>query len=160
MSKTHWKKMFNPNYIGAYSLEDGKDLIVKIKSVGMENVVGSDGRKEECLVAQLVGQKPFILNVTNSKTIAKIAGSDYIEDWGGISIQIYAKKVNAFGAEVMALRVRDFKPKAAEKLTPERFTKMLEAIKSGKYSADKALESFDLTNSQRGQIEAIKKQTA
>lgn len=152
--------MFNPNYIGAYSLEDGKDLIVKIKSVGTEDVIGSDGRKEECLVAHLHGNKPFILNVTNSKAIAKVAGSDYIEDWVGVSIQIYAKKVNAFGSEVMALRVRDFKPKSAEKIDAARFDKMIESIKAGKYTVEKALSSFDLTNSQKGQLKALENQQA
>ena len=31
--KTHWKKLINPNYIGAYSLEEGEDLTVKIDFV-------------------------------------------------------------------------------------------------------------------------------
>ena len=26
MSKTHWKRLINPDYIGAYSLEEGQDL--------------------------------------------------------------------------------------------------------------------------------------
>ena len=24
MAQTHWKKLANPNYLGAYSMEDGK----------------------------------------------------------------------------------------------------------------------------------------
>ncbi len=63
--KTHWKKLENPDYIGAYSLENGKDLIVTIDSVKRELVTGQGGKKEECTIAYLKGQKPFILNRTN-----------------------------------------------------------------------------------------------
>ena len=27
MAKTHWKRLTNPDYLGAYALEDGKDMI-------------------------------------------------------------------------------------------------------------------------------------
>ena len=72
------KTLFNPDYIGAYVLEPGKDLIITIKSVKREPVTGTDGKKEDCVVAQLVGQKPFIINATNAKTIRKILGSPYM----------------------------------------------------------------------------------
>ena len=41
MAKTHWKKLSNPDYLGAYALDPGKDLIVTIQSVGEERVTGS-----------------------------------------------------------------------------------------------------------------------
>lgn len=109
--KTHYKTLFNPDYIGAYVLEPGKDLIITIKSVKREPVTGTDGKKEDCVVAQLVGQKPFIINATNAKTIRKILGSPYIEDWAGGRIQLYSTPVKAFGDVWDALRVREFPPK-------------------------------------------------
>ena len=36
-SKTHWKKLTNPDYLGAYALEDGEDMIVTIKNVSTKN---------------------------------------------------------------------------------------------------------------------------
>ena len=86
-TKTHWKKLINPDYIGAYALNPDEDLTVTIDYVQREQVTGSGGKKEECTVAHLVGQKPLILNVTNSKTIAKLYGS-YIEDWSGKQITL------------------------------------------------------------------------
>ena len=74
-------------------------------------VTGPDGKQEECIVAQLAGEKPFILNKTNCKTIAKVHGSPYIEDWAGKKITLYVAKVKAFGDTVEALRVRTEKPK-------------------------------------------------
>lgn len=109
MNKTHWKKLENPDYLGAYALEPGKDLIVTIKSVGQEEVYNpSNNKKETCTVAHFVekGIKPMILNVTNNKTISKLYDTPYIEDWVGKRIAIYIAKVKAFGETVEALRIR------------------------------------------------------
>ncbi|MBQ1790980.1 MAG: hypothetical protein II008_12445 [Oscillospiraceae bacterium] len=112
MALTHWKKMTNPNYLGSYSLEDGQDITLTIREVRQEQVIGSDGKKEECIVCYWVEpQKPMILNVTNCKTIQKVTGSPYIEKWSGHRIQIGTEKVSAFGAVVDALRVRPYAPR-------------------------------------------------
>ena len=36
MSETHWKRLINPDYLGAYSLDPGKDKILTIKAVKLE----------------------------------------------------------------------------------------------------------------------------
>lgn len=108
---THWKKLMHPEYLGAYALEPGQDLIVTIKSVGNEEVTGSDGKKDICSVIHFVENvKPMILNATNNKTIAKLFKTPYIEEWAGRKIQIYTEKVKAFGEIWDALRIRDFLP--------------------------------------------------
>ena len=77
-NKTHWKKLTNPDYLGAYSIENGSDLIATIKSVALENVTGADGKKEQCTVIRFVEDlKPFICNRTNAKTISKIYDTPY-----------------------------------------------------------------------------------
>lgn len=114
MSQTHWKKLTSPDYIGAYALDPGKDLIVTIKSVGVEKVIGTDGKKEECTVAHFMENvKPMILNTTNAKTIEKLYHTPYIEEWAGRKIQLYVARVKAFGDVVDALRIRDFIPRQA-----------------------------------------------
>ena len=113
MAQTHWKKLTNPDYLGAYSIEDGKDLILTVKKVVQEPVTGPDGKKEDCVVCYWEeNQKPMILNVTNCKTISKLANSPYIEQWAGQRLQIGVERVKAFGDVVDALRVRKTKPKA------------------------------------------------
>ena len=111
MAKTHWKKLTNPDYLGAYALEDGKDVILTISYVREEKVTGSDGKKDDCVVCHFSERvKPMILNSTNMKTITKLFGTPYIEDWSGRRIQIGIDKVKAFGDVVDALRVRKFIP--------------------------------------------------
>lgn len=113
MSLTHWKKLTNPLYLGTYSTEDGRDLILTISAVRQETVIGADGKKEDCTVAYFSdAEKPMILNSTNCKQIAKLAGTPYIEKWAGVKIQVGIEKVKAFGDVVEALRVRKFPPKA------------------------------------------------
>lgn len=109
---THWKKLTNPDYLGAYALEPGQDLIVTIKSVANEVVVGADGKKETCSVMRFKENvKPLVLNATNSKTITKLLKTPYIEEWAGRKIQLYVEKnVKAFGDVVDAIRVRQFLP--------------------------------------------------
>ena len=115
MSETHWKKLINPDYLGAYSLDPGKDIVLTIGSVRKEMVTGADGKKEECIVCRWQeDQKPMILNVTNCKTISKLLKTPYIERWAGHRIQIGAEMVSAFGEKVEALRVRKQLPEDVE----------------------------------------------
>lgn len=112
-TKTHWKTIANPDYIGAYALQPGEEKILTIKSCSKELVTGDKGAKKECLVVHFVEgeNRPMIVNRTNAKTISKLYKSSFIEDWRGKKIQVYATKVDAFGDTVDALRVRDFLPK-------------------------------------------------
>jgi len=135
--KTHWKKLTNPDYIGAYALNPGEDLIVQIDRVEHVQITGVDGKKDESNVAYLIGHKPFILNATNQKSIEKALGSPYIEDWAGRYIQLYSARVKAFGDVVDALRVRLQAPEPPKKtkpaLTPEhpKWTSAKAAILGG-----------------------------
>lgn len=149
MAQTHWKKLFNPDYIGAYILSPGEEKTVSITKVVREMVTGQNGKKEECTVAYLLNEKPFILNRTNCKIISKIYGSPYIEDWGGKSITIYAAKVNAFGEEVEALRIRQKAPAPPKltELTPAnpRWEGAKKALKNGNTTLGQIRENFTLS---------------
>jgi hypothetical protein len=131
-TKTHWKKLHNPDYLGAYSLDD-KTMVVQISRVEKREIMGSDGKKDEAIVAELVGQKPMILNATNCKTIASLYGN-YIEDWAGKKITLFIMNVRAFGTTTEALRVESTIPKSAmPELTPDhpKWNEAKEAISKG-----------------------------
>jgi hypothetical protein len=107
---THWKKLTNPNYIGAHDLQPGQEVKITFKTISKEMIDGADGKKEECIVAKLEGaKKPMILNKTNCKIITKVLDTPYVEEWSGKSVIIYAAKVRAFGEMVEALRVKNQK---------------------------------------------------
>lgn len=156
MSKTHWKKLENPDFIGAYTLEEGKDFIVTIDIVKRTMVTGIGGKKEECTVAYLKGQKPFILNRTNMKTISKIYGTPYIEDWAGKQITLYVARVKAFGEDdVEALRVRPEKPsKKNPELLPTdtvNWAKVVTALQNG-YTIDQVKAKWSISEANQTKL--------
>ena len=119
-NKTHWKKLTNPDYLGAYEiLTAGYDFVLTIKKVGNEMVTGEGGKKEECTVAHFAEpQKPMILNKTNMKAIEKLYGTPFIEEWVGRKIQVFAAKVK-FGKDIVdGLRIRPTVPNVTAEHVP------------------------------------------
>ena len=112
----HWRKSFNPNYIGAYAFQPGEEKVVTIKATDNEEVTNQDGKKEQCLVAHFKeAEKPLILNVTNCKTIEKLAGTPDRLQWPGTGLILCVQKVKAFGEVVEAVRIRPVQPFICEK---------------------------------------------
>lgn len=116
MSETHWKRLMNLDYLGGYSLDPGQDKILTIKQVKKEVVTGVGGKKEECIVCHWQeNEKPMILNNVNCKTISKMLGTPYIEQWAGHRVQIYFDPKVKFGGEVTGgLRIRSEKPEETQ----------------------------------------------
>jgi hypothetical protein len=147
----HWKKLVNPDYLGAYSLEvDGKfqNKIVTIEAVEVQLVPDAKGDKSECVVAKLVGEKPVILNRTNLKAIEKATSTPDVKQWAGQRIEFTVQKVRAFGDTVDALRVvpKAPAPPALPVLqvgTPE-FEKVKAALQQG-YTVDQARKKFQIS---------------
>ncbi|HMA79035.1 MAG TPA: hypothetical protein VKP88_07985 [Candidatus Paceibacterota bacterium] len=144
--KTHWKKLQNPDYFGAWCIDEGKDMTVTIEKVVHETVKGPDGEKDSP-VAYLKGQKPLILNATNSKMIARVLGSSYVEDWTGKMVTLYSTRVKAYGEMVDAVRVRSTAPKLP-KPTADDWDKIVEAVRGGKASVEQAQAKYTLTAEQ------------
>lgn len=117
--KTHWKKLRNPDYLGAYSFDEGpdgktQDKILTIKSVANETVTGPEG-SETCMVMRFAEpEKPLIVNATNAKQIQKLLKTPYVEEWAGHRIQLFATQVKAFGEMTEAVRIRPYLPKTPE----------------------------------------------
>ena len=135
-AKTHWKKVFNKEYLGACDLDDNKDLIAIIERVEIRKIKDSNGKESESNVAILKnGLKPMILNATNCKMIKKFTETPYIEDWKNVLIQIYIKPdVKAFGDVVEGLRIREIQPKKNKpELLPgtEKWNAAIDYIKKG-----------------------------
>ena len=153
--KGHWKKQFNYEYLGSYSLDGKKEILVTVNKLAQEKVTGQQGRKEDCFVVYFKEfDKGMILNRTNARAIEKVAGSGLVEDWKGTQVTLYVEKgVKAFGDVVDALRIRDRKP-TRQTMTKAIETSMLDAIKQGKGSqVEQALIKYNMTDKQREKIE-------
>lgn len=113
--KTHWKKaVSDPNYIGEGDFQQGEEKVLTIDRVNAaETVQTAEGKSKKAVVHwKEPGVKPMILNVARSKSIEKVAGSGYFEDWSGVAVQLYIEHgIRAFGEVVNAVRVRPYKPR-------------------------------------------------
>ncbi len=146
-TKTHWKKLTNPDYLGSWDLDGMSELQVEITSVAQKMVKGMDGKEEQCIVASLKGHKPMILNATNCKTLSKIFDSPHIEDWRGKKAILVVEQVRAFGEIWDALRVKKIKVDQREKLTPNssRWQGAVEALINGKCDLNLIKKNFQIT---------------
>jgi len=120
MAKTHFKKAFNSPYLGSQDLPDYKDINLTIERVVLQ---GSKGLKDDgnFNIAYFtdVKVKPMLLNATNSKRLAKLADSVYIEDWVNIEVTIMVQTgIVAFGGVHDALRIREV-TRVTEKSKPQ-----------------------------------------
>lgn len=153
--KTHWKQLVNTAYLGAYSLVDGQDMTIVIESVSRDVVVGANGKKEECTVAKIKGNKPMILNRTNCKAITKLYDTPFIEDWAGKQITIFASTAKLAGEVVECLRIRPFvTPLPKPTITDERLKSAIVAVQKGQYTKDQIINRYALTDDQLEQVKS------
>lgn len=148
MSKTHYRKLMNPDYLGAYDFTEKEERLVTIASVKTEQVIGPDGKKDECIVARFKeAYKPMILNSTNCKMITKLTGSAFIEDWYGKQVRIYVAQVRAFGEMVDALRIKSevIAPLPELVAGSENFVKCKDAIKSGQFTIEQVKRKYSVS---------------
>lgn len=115
---THWKNLFPSKMmlLGSQNLNEGEELVGKIKHVEIQVIKDKAGKEEHVPVVTFNNAPPMVLNITNSKTIAALYGDRYI-DWKGKSIQIYTTKIKSFGEYVTALRVRAIIPSCDEDIS-------------------------------------------
>ncbi len=94
---------FPSNYLKASDLGD-KSPLVTIDRVEVEPI-GRD--KEIKPVIYFQGkEKGLVLNKTNAKKIAELAGSKDTEDWAGCQVRIYATETEFGGETVECIRIK------------------------------------------------------
>jgi hypothetical protein len=132
--KTHYRKAFDSPYLSSADIVEPTALTIsqvrletdrtkKTKdSFNTAYFVEKEIRKGEAL-------KPMILNATNSKTMKKITGTPFIDDWKNIQVTVYVDHNVRFGKETLdGLRISPDVKKRSE-LTPA-FTKNWENAKA------------------------------
>lgn len=103
MSKTHWKKLGDPNFLGGYDFDEGEVKTLTIAGVENKEAFNPGDKKKETVRACIFKEnvKPLILNATNSKTLSRLYKSDYIEDWIGRKFNIHFDPTVKVGREVV-----------------------------------------------------------
>ena len=129
-----YRKYMDKNYLGAWDVPEGEDLILTIDHAAKDEVKNERGSEKKLTIHFVEDEKPMILNKVNSESISEAVGSKKVEDWAGNRIAIYVAQVTAFGGTTDALRVRPYAPKETV-VTCESCGKTIEA--HGSYSVNK-----------------------
>ena len=126
LNKTHYRKVFDSPYLSAADIVEPVVLTIRCVQVEADKTKKTKDKMNTAYFVEReirAGEplKPMILNATNSKMVAKITGSPFLEDWGGVSVEIYVDHNVRFGREtVEGLRIRPaaIRPQKRE-LTPD-----------------------------------------
>jgi hypothetical protein len=92
--KTHYRKAFDSPYLSSADIVEPTVLTVARVTLESDRTKKT---KDHFNTAYFVEKelrpgeklKPMILNATNSKTMAALAGSKFIDDWQNIRITVY-----------------------------------------------------------------------
>lgn len=109
-TKTHWRKNLDPRYVSGEDLKNSlhglrPEMVVCVHEMKDAPTFDQSTQKEvtktslwlKDLSNNQVIYKPVILNVSNAKTFAKEFNSDFIEDWYGKPIVLFAMPDKRFG---------------------------------------------------------------
>ena len=105
-TKTHDRKAFDSPYLSSADIVD--PITVTIKRVVLEKDRTKKTQDEfntalwqerEIRPGEIL--KPMILNATNSKFLAQLTGSKWIDDWAGTSVTVWVDGNVRFGKETV-----------------------------------------------------------
>lgn len=104
--QTHYRKIFKSDHLGVVDLEEflEKDsaLIFTVSHVQQEMNAKVAGKKINANIAYFEESiKPLVLNATNSKTMSKLTGSCFVENWKNVTIQLYIDRDAKLMGEVV-----------------------------------------------------------
>lgn len=157
---THWKKVINHNYINEGDLDSGT-IIATIKEIKLQEIISAGGKKEEKHVLFFVepNVKPMILSAKeNFKSLEKVAGSPYIENWRGVKIEIWYNSNVKFGRETVGgVRIKPTAPVIQKPAIPENmWIAAQEKMKAGTTSIEAIEKNYSLTPEQKQILNNLK----
>lgn len=110
--KTHYRKAFASPYLSAADVVEPTRLTIAYVRLEGDKTKKTKTQMNTAYFAEREirkGEKlkPMILNATNSKMMAKMTGSPFIEDWVNVPVEVYAVSGVRFGNEtVEGLRIK------------------------------------------------------
>lgn len=110
---------FPSPYLKASDLQPNKDIEVEIESVTLEEM--EQGGESRPVVRFAKKKKRFVLNRTNSQTLAEAFGDETME-WVGRKILLFVSSTTFNGRPVQCIRCRPSQPAARPDVFDEGHT--------------------------------------
>lgn len=158
--KTHYRAAFNSPYLSSADIVEPTVLTIARVSLEPDQTHKTKDKFNTAYFAEKElrqGEvlKPMILNATNSRTMADLARSKFIDDWSDIPVTIFVDQNVRFGCEVVeGLRIGTEPPRLQKReLTPANERSWNRAIavyvESGSLDAVKAKMTVSPANEKR-----------
>jgi hypothetical protein len=106
---------FPSKYVKAAEIPE-EGLVATIDRVEMQDVDGKGSMKPVLYFRG--GTKGLVLNITNSKKIVQLVGSDNTDNWAGVKVTLYQSETEYAGDTVACIRVRAAKDAAPAPAAP------------------------------------------
>ena len=160
MSETHYRKVFDSPYLSSMDVVDPITLtIAKVTQESDKTKKSKDTFNtayfEERFIRDGEKLKPMILNATNSKMLASMTGTPFIEEWGGTRITVYVERGIKFGRDTVdGLRIM---PAPERKVITPQDARMWAAAKTASQrdgNLDKVLAKADMAEEHIAQLYA------
>lgn len=161
----HYRNAFKSDHLASADIEElqennnGKAILTLQKVQYFEGRSVAGRKMDRSLIAFFVQDvKPMVVNATNAKILAKLIGSSNVNTWLDLvlNIELYVADTTMKGQRTTGIRIKATLPTVTKPtITGERFTKLLAALESGKYSQDKAFKTYQFTNDQTKKIKEV-----
>lgn len=112
----HYRYGGNITHIGVEALPGGKDIVVIIDSISYVSGELINGKKQDAWICRFKKNPhftlPMVLNATNRKRIAKLAGNDYLETVKDLTVTLTREmdRIPGESDKDWCLRVSKIKP--------------------------------------------------
>lgn len=167
-AKTHYRKAFHSPYLSSADITEPTVLTLAYvrleadktkKTKDLLNTayfVEKEIRKGEVL-------KPMVLNATNSKMIAAITDSPFLEDWQNVQIVVQVVKGIRFGRETVdGLRIGRVTHAQGQQqydqkpfINQQSFENACNAVSSGTHTIEQILNKYSLSDQQINHLRSL-----
>ena len=150
IAKTHYRKVLKSDHLGCADLEDfvenKSDMIFTVQQVRQELGAKVAGKKIDANIMYFelkngIKIKPLVLNATNAKSMKKMTGSGFIEDWKGFNVKLFIDaNVSMMGEKVGGVRINPraviFEKQLLDRSNAKTWTNTISAFKrDGNFNA-------------------------
>lgn len=157
--KTHYRKAFDSPYLSSADLVEATQLTISRVALEPDHTKKTKDMFNTAYFAEKElrqGEKlkPMILNAHNSKIMANLTESKFIDDWINVPVTIYVDTNVRFGKEtVEGLRISPMKP-TKKQLTPDNVTQWNQAKQAFKRDGNllAVLKRVDISESDQAKL--------
>lgn len=154
---SHWRKVMNTTYLNGDEIDKG-DTVVTIKAYKEQMIYSQKDKQKEPQVLLYFAEidKPMILTNRKAKQITNSLETEFMVDWIGKKVTMYAVKETHFGEtfEVITFKKAVIKKDVLNENSP-RWKAACDALKAGATTIEAIEKHYSITNVVRTQLKKI-----